>query len=152
MTERRGLGHVVLVVPDMAEGRRFYEETLGFRLSDVIDWTPAPEFSVRILFFHCTSSIGHPRPTGAIAQLGERRGGGDDVVAENCRERAHLPFRPQLWRRVSEQVSAAGKILGEVEGAERRPRKSERDQLAPAGLSRARPPSGGAPLKQLASE
>ncbi|HEY3302162.1 MAG TPA: VOC family protein [Candidatus Binatia bacterium] len=40
-----GLGHVVIGVPDLEAGKKFYTETLGFRLSDFV-----PD---RLVFFHC---------------------------------------------------------------------------------------------------
>lgn len=44
-----GLGHVVLVVPDLEVGRSFYCDVLGFKVSDTID-AGAP-----ITFLHCNS-------------------------------------------------------------------------------------------------
>ncbi|QIL79619.1 glyoxalase [Diaphorobacter sp. HDW4A] len=35
-TGDQGLGHVVLAVPDLAEGDRFYRDVLGFQLSDTV--------------------------------------------------------------------------------------------------------------------
>ncbi|WP_084127479.1 VOC family protein [Demequina sp. NBRC 110054] len=37
ITGDQGLGHAVLIVPDMEEASRFYEDTLGFKCSDVVD-------------------------------------------------------------------------------------------------------------------
>ena len=42
-----GLGHAVLMVPDLARAEQFYTEVLGFRLSDRIDG------GLSIRFFHC---------------------------------------------------------------------------------------------------
>nr|AMK59592.1 2,3-dihydroxybiphenyl dioxygenase [uncultured bacterium UPO76] len=47
VTGAGGLGHVVLIVPDLQRAERFYAEALGLRLSDRID----AGMSVR--FFHC---------------------------------------------------------------------------------------------------
>jgi biphenyl-2,3-diol 1,2-dioxygenase len=53
VTEGQGFGHVVLSAPDMPAARRFYQDLLGFRLSDVIDWSPAPGLDLRLVFLHC---------------------------------------------------------------------------------------------------
>ena len=86
---------------------------------------------------------------GAVAQPRDRRRGGDGVVAEQRLERPPLPFRPQFWRGLGELFGAAGQVLGEVEGGERRAGVSERDELAPARAPPGRgrrpsPASGGA--------
>ena len=52
-TGDQGVGHIVLATPDMAASRAFYEGLLGFRLSDMIDMTVAPGFSVELVFLHC---------------------------------------------------------------------------------------------------
>lgn len=47
VTGDQGLGHVVLIVPDLDEATAFFTDTLGFRHSDDIDMG----FTIR--FFHC---------------------------------------------------------------------------------------------------
>jgi 2,3-dihydroxybiphenyl 1,2-dioxygenase len=49
VTGDQGLGHVVLSTKDMAAARRFYQDILGFRLSDIIRMGPGFEME----FFHC---------------------------------------------------------------------------------------------------
>ena len=53
VTAGQGLGHVVLSTRDMAAARAFYQDLLGFRLSDVIRMSPSPQFSFEMEFFHC---------------------------------------------------------------------------------------------------
>jgi 2,3-dihydroxybiphenyl 1,2-dioxygenase len=53
VTGDQGLGHVVLSTKDMAASRRFYQDILGFRLSDVIRMRAGPQFSFDMEFFHC---------------------------------------------------------------------------------------------------
>jgi 2,3-dihydroxybiphenyl 1,2-dioxygenase len=53
VTGDQGLGHVVLSTKDMAAARRFYQDILGFRLSDVIRMRAGPKFSFDMEFFHC---------------------------------------------------------------------------------------------------
>jgi 2,3-dihydroxybiphenyl 1,2-dioxygenase len=48
-----GLGHAVLCVADMKSSVAFYRDVLGFRISDLITFEPAPGFDVTITFFHC---------------------------------------------------------------------------------------------------
>ena len=47
VTGEAGLGHVVLIMPDLEQAERFYTEVLGFRLSDRMD------SGMRLRFFHC---------------------------------------------------------------------------------------------------
>jgi len=53
VTGEQGLGHVVLSTRDMAAARRFYQDLLGFRLSDIIRMQPSPRFGFDMEFFHC---------------------------------------------------------------------------------------------------
>lgn len=50
VTDAQGLGHVVLVVPDLEESLAFYKKLLGFVVSDEIDL-----FGNRMVFFHVNS-------------------------------------------------------------------------------------------------
>jgi 2,3-dihydroxybiphenyl 1,2-dioxygenase len=53
VTGDQGLGHVVISTRDVGAARRFYRDLLGFRLSDTIRMSPAPNFSFDMEFFHC---------------------------------------------------------------------------------------------------
>jgi 2,3-dihydroxybiphenyl 1,2-dioxygenase len=53
VTGDQGLGHLVLTTKDMAAARRFYQDLLGFRLSDVIRMRGGPAGSFEMEFFHC---------------------------------------------------------------------------------------------------
>ncbi len=53
VTGEQGLGHVVLSTRDMAAARTFYQDVLGFRLSDIIRMQPSPRMSFDMEFFHC---------------------------------------------------------------------------------------------------
>ena len=50
VTGEQGLGHVVLIVPDLAAGEAFYTEVLGFKASDSV------ESGLSLRFFHCAGS------------------------------------------------------------------------------------------------
>jgi 2,3-dihydroxybiphenyl 1,2-dioxygenase len=52
-TGAQGLGHIVLSTRDMAAARRFYQDLLGFRLSDIIRMGGARGFDME--FFHCNA-------------------------------------------------------------------------------------------------
>jgi len=47
VTGEQGLGHVVLIVPDLAAAEAFYTDVLGFRPSDSV------ESGLSLRFFHC---------------------------------------------------------------------------------------------------
>ena len=47
VTGANGIGHAVLIVPDLEQAERFYIDVLGFRLSDHI------EAGLSLRFFHC---------------------------------------------------------------------------------------------------
>ena len=47
VTGEQGLGHVVLIVPDLAAAEAFYTDVLGFRLSDSV------EAGLSLRFLHC---------------------------------------------------------------------------------------------------
>ena len=55
VTGDQGLGHVVLSTRNMAAARRFYQDILGFRLSDVIHMQRSPEFVFDMEFYHCNA-------------------------------------------------------------------------------------------------
>ena len=48
VTGEQGLGHAVLIVPNLIEADTFYRDVLGFRLSDQIN-----AHGMRIRFYHC---------------------------------------------------------------------------------------------------
>lgn len=52
VTEDQGLGHIVLMVDDIAAATRFYVDGLGFRVSDYITLGTPPR-SVDLTFLHC---------------------------------------------------------------------------------------------------
>jgi extradiol dioxygenase len=47
VTGEQGLGHVVLIVPDLAAGEAFFTDVLGFRISDAV------EAGLSLRFLHC---------------------------------------------------------------------------------------------------
>jgi len=53
VTGDQGLGHIVLATRDIAAARRFYQDLLGFRLSDIIRMRMGGQSSFEMEFFHC---------------------------------------------------------------------------------------------------
>ena len=53
VTGDQGAGHIVLSAANMDACRTFYEDILGFRLSDIIRMQLAPEFGIDLEFYHC---------------------------------------------------------------------------------------------------
>ncbi len=52
VTGEQGLGHVVISTGQIDAARRFYQDLLGFRLSDIVRMGEAPR-SFELEFFHC---------------------------------------------------------------------------------------------------
>jgi biphenyl-2,3-diol 1,2-dioxygenase len=53
VTGAQGAGHIVLSTKDIAAARGFYQDLLGFRLSDVIRMRMGPQGHFDMEFFHC---------------------------------------------------------------------------------------------------
>src|SRR5258706_2628681 len=53
VTGEQGLGHAVLATKNMEAARRFYQDVLGFRLSDIIRMRMSAKISFDMEFFHC---------------------------------------------------------------------------------------------------
>ncbi|WP_374348652.1 VOC family protein [Phenylobacterium sp.] len=53
LTGEQGIGHVVISARDIAATRAFYQDLLGFRLSDIIEMKVSPEFTLGLEFYHC---------------------------------------------------------------------------------------------------
>jgi 2,3-dihydroxybiphenyl 1,2-dioxygenase len=52
LTGEQGMGHIVIAVPDADVYQAFWSQ-LGFRLSDYIEFQPAPGIDARVTFMHC---------------------------------------------------------------------------------------------------
>jgi len=53
VTGAQGLGHVVISTKDIAAARHFYQDLLGFRLSDTIRMRMGANASFELEFYHC---------------------------------------------------------------------------------------------------
>jgi biphenyl-2,3-diol 1,2-dioxygenase len=52
-TAGQGLGHFVIFVHDFEQSLHFYRDVLGMRISDFVNFSPAPGVTLRVAFFHC---------------------------------------------------------------------------------------------------
>lgn len=52
-TGNQGLGHIVLAAANVDDVSQFYKNILGFRVSDTIDMTVAPNVTIPLEFLHC---------------------------------------------------------------------------------------------------
>lgn len=60
LTGDMGLGHTVLPAPRFEETKRFCQDVLGFELSDIFNFRPAPDVEpIRIHFMHCRNRRHH---------------------------------------------------------------------------------------------
>lgn len=60
LTGDMGLGHTVLPAPDFEACAAFYQDVLGFEMTDIFNFRPAPDAPpIRIHFMHCGNSRHH---------------------------------------------------------------------------------------------
>jgi len=52
VTGGQGVGHVVLLVPNLIQARTFYEEVVGLRVTDIIDM-PTAAGTIELVFMNC---------------------------------------------------------------------------------------------------
>ncbi|WP_432470202.1 VOC family protein [Amphritea sp. HPY] len=79
MTGDMGLGHTVIPAPNFDETYAFLKDVLGFGLSDLFNFKPAPDADpVRIYFLHCNNPRHHslaicefPVPSGCVHAMVE---------------------------------------------------------------------------------
>lgn len=53
VTGEQGMGHIFLQAQNIDELRGFYKNALGFKLTDIIEITPAPGVTADLEFYHC---------------------------------------------------------------------------------------------------
>jgi len=79
ITGDMGLGHTVLPAPNFTETYEFLTDVLGFELSDLFNFKPAPDADpIRIYFMHCANARHHslaicefPVPSGCVHAMVE---------------------------------------------------------------------------------
>jgi 2,3-dihydroxybiphenyl 1,2-dioxygenase len=106
VTGAQGMGHIVLLAPDLQEAHRFYTEVLGFKVSDrVID---GPR---ELIFYHCNGrhhslAIGSPRPgaRGAHHLMIEVRSLDDVGRAVELCEKHGVPVSKSIGRHTNDRM------------------------------------------------
>lgn len=109
-TGELGLGHVVLAVHDLERSLAFYRGVLGFRISDLITFAPAPGIEVTVTFLHCNprhhslALVQAPTPTRLNHIMVELESL-DDVGAayDLCRDRG-VPIALDLGRHTNDRM------------------------------------------------
>ncbi|RJX71501.1 biphenyl 2,3-dioxygenase [Vibrio sinensis] len=114
LTDEMGLGHTVLPAPNFDETYQFLMDVMGFQLSDIFNFRPAPDAPpVRIYFMHCENPRHHslaicefPVPTGCVHVMVEV-----DSMAEvgraNDRRIAHdVPLSATLGQHLNDKMTS----------------------------------------------
>lgn len=105
-----GLGHVVICVGDIERSIAFYRDVLGFRISDLISFEPAPGLEVTVTFLHCNprhhsvALVQAPLPTRLNHLMVELQSL-DDVGStyDLCRDRG-IPIAMDLGRHTNDRM------------------------------------------------
>lgn len=101
-----GMGHLVLLVPDLEKARAFYCGVLGFALSDYVTFGPG----MGVWFLHCnarhhTIALCHVGPISALHHLLIEMGEIDDVGCAHDRAvAAGLPITTSLGRHTNDRM------------------------------------------------
>ena len=106
VTGEGGLGHAVLIVPDLAAAERFYCDVMGFKLSDTVD------VAVSIRFLHCnprhhTLAIAPAPGMVGLHHLMLEVGSIDDVgAALDIVDERQIPLAMGLGRHPNDQMTS----------------------------------------------
>lgn len=106
VTGEGGLGHTVLVVPDLEAANDFYTRVLGFRLSDTV------EVGVSLRFYHCNSRhhtlalLGIPGMVGIHHLMLECRSLDDVGKALDLCEQQSIPLAMSMGRHTNDLMTS----------------------------------------------
>jgi 2,3-dihydroxybiphenyl 1,2-dioxygenase len=106
VTGRGGLGHAVLIVPDLERAQSFYTRVLGFRLSDRID------AGIHVRFLHCNprhhtiALAGAPGVVGVHHLMLEVAALDDVGTALDLCERRGVPIAMSLGRHTNDHMTS----------------------------------------------
>ncbi len=106
VTGALGMGHLVLMVPDLEKAKDFYCRVLGFALSDYVMFGPG----MGVWFLHCnarhhTIALVHVGPVSALHHMLIEVGGIDDVGCALDRAiAAGLPITSSLGRHANDHM------------------------------------------------
>ena len=106
LTGPLGMGHLVLLVPDLAKARAFYCDVLGFVLSDYVSFGPNQGvWFLRCNERHHTIALLHVGPVSALHHLLLEVGEIDDVGCAHDRAvAAGLPITTSLGRHTNDRM------------------------------------------------
>ncbi|CAM8627267.1 23dbph12diox, 2,3-dihydroxybiphenyl 1,2-dioxygenase [Burkholderiales bacterium] len=112
VTGDQGMGHVVLPAPQFAETVAFVRDVLGFGLSDLFNFKPAPDApALPIHFFHCNNPRHHslalaafPVPSGCVHIMVEVPDMAEVGRAFDRRIQHHIPLSATLGQHTNDRM------------------------------------------------
>jgi 2,3-dihydroxybiphenyl 1,2-dioxygenase len=111
LTGDQGLGHVVVSVPD-PEGYQAFWSKLGFRLSDYIEFSPAPGIEAKVTFMHCNArhhslAFAHVPGGKKLIHLMLQTNQLDDVgLARDRAKKANVPIAWDIGRHSNDHMTS----------------------------------------------
>lgn len=113
-TGAQGMGHTVLPSLQFDASLKFFRETLGFGLSDIFNFKPAPEAPVmRIYFLHAASGRHHslalaemPNPAGCVHVMVEVNEKDEVDRAEKRREQHGVKLMATLGQHENDKMTS----------------------------------------------
>lgn len=113
-TGAQGAGHTVLPSLQFDASLKFFREVLGFGLSDVFNFKPAPEAPVmRIYFLHAASGRHHslalaemPHPAGCVHMMVEVDDKADVDAAEARREKHGVKLMATMGQHENDKMTS----------------------------------------------
>jgi len=106
VTGRGGLGHAVLIVPELERAQAFYMDVLGFRLSDRID------AGIQVRFLHCNprhhslALAGFPGAVGVHHLMLETASLDDVGTTLDLCQRREVPITMTLGRHTNDHMTS----------------------------------------------
>ncbi|BDM64289.1 iron-dependent extradiol dioxygenase [Shewanella sp. NFH-SH190041] len=109
-----GLGHTVLPAPDFDKTYAFLTEVMGFGLSDIYHFKPAPDApAVRIHFMHCANARHHslaicefPVPSGCVHVMVEVENMTEVGRAHDRRIAHQVPLSATLGQHLNDKMTS----------------------------------------------
>lgn len=113
-TGKQGVGHTVLPALPFDPTLAFFKDTLGFGLSDIFNFKPAPEApNMRIYFMHAASGRHHslalaemPMPSGCVHVMMEVNSMTDVGLAYDRHEKAGIKMMATLGQHENDKMTS----------------------------------------------
>jgi 3,4-dihydroxy-9,10-secoandrosta-1,3,5(10)-triene-9,17-dione 4,5-dioxygenase len=113
-TGAQGVGHTVLPSLQFDASLKFFREVLGFGLSDIFNFKPAPEApAMRIYFLHAASGRHHslalaemPNPAGCVHMMVEVNDKADVDAAEKRREQHGVKLMATMGQHENDKMTS----------------------------------------------